>query len=122
MSEKVMITEDDFSIEEVIQRVRSTKDGCVLTFLGTVRADPGVESLDIEDYREMALKQLEGIRSRALEEFDVNDIAVIHRVGRLKVGQNITIIAVASAHRDPAFKAARFMIEELKAKTPIWKH
>lgn len=121
MTTKVEITEADHSIEEIVSRVRGPDSGCVVTFLGTVRADPGVEALVIEDYREMAIKQLEDIRARAIHDFDVNDVAIVHRVGRLEVGQNITIIAVAAAHRDPAFKAARFVIEELKAKTPIWK-
>ena len=121
MAEMVEVTERDFSLDELISRVRGPPSGAVVTFLGTVRADPGVTGLDIEDYREMSLKVLKGIRRRAIEELGANDVAIVHRVGTLDIGENIVGIAVAAAHREQAFTACRFVIEELKARTPIWK-
>jgi molybdopterin synthase catalytic subunit len=121
MSEKVEIIDDELNIEEVISKVRGPATGAIITFLGTVRADPGITHLEIEDYREMTLKLLRDIRQRALEGFDINDVAIVHRVGYLDIGEDIVGIAVAAAHRAQAFDACRFVIEEIKAKTPIWK-
>ena len=67
---------------------------------------------------------LQGLRLRrvgALERFKVEEIVILHRVGRLKVGETILIILVAAAHRDEAFKACRYVLEELKRRVPLWK-
>jgi len=81
MAEMIEMTEEDFSLEELVSKVRGKASGAVVTFLGTVRADPGVASLDIEDYREMSLKILKDIRERAIEEHGANSVAIVHRVG-----------------------------------------
>jgi molybdopterin synthase catalytic subunit len=80
-----------------------------------------VALLEFEHYPGMAEKKLAEIRDRAIREFGLIDITIVHRVGTLPVGENIVLIAVASGHRDEAFRACRFCIDELKRITPIWK-
>ncbi len=80
-----------------------------------------IEALEVEAYEEMALRELERIRAEALERFGVEEAVILHRVGRLKVGEIILVILVASAHRDEAFKACRYILEELKRRAPLWK-
>ncbi len=80
-----------------------------------------VAKLEFEHYPGMAEKILREIRERAIREFGVIDVSIIHRIGTLPIGENIVLIAVAAVHRDEAFKACRFCIDELKRITPIWK-
>jgi molybdopterin synthase catalytic subunit len=122
----VRITRGDFSIDEEIERVKakSTKIGGIAIFLGTVRdvsKGENVENLRFEHYDEMALKMLEEIRGRALHDFDVEEIIMIHRIGELSVGDNIVLIVVGARHRSGAFKACQWCIDELKKIVPIWK-
>ena len=121
MVDKVQVTEKDFSLDEVVDMVRGPRTGAIATFLGTVRADPGVDTLKVEDYRAMALKVLKELREEAIDRFGINDAAIVHRVGDLEVGMNIVAIVVAASHREEAFAACRFLIDELKTRTPIWK-
>ena len=72
-------------------------------------------------YEEMAAKELARVRDQALERFDVTDVAVVHRVGELAMGDASVAVAVASPHRDAAFDACRFVIDTLKQTAPIWK-
>jgi molybdopterin synthase catalytic subunit len=69
----------------------------------------------------MALKQMEGLAEGALEEFKVREVAIVHRVGRLEIGETSVLIVVASAHRGPGFEACRWVIDTLKRRVPIWK-
>jgi molybdopterin synthase catalytic subunit len=120
----IKVTREDFSVEEVIQSLRRKEVGGIVTFIGTVRGESQgrpVEHMEIEAYEEMALHDLEEIRRRALEKFRVEDAAIVHRVGTLKVSENIVLIAVAAAHREEAFDACRFILEEVKRLVPIWK-
>jgi len=120
----IEITSEDFSVDEVIRSMRKRENGAITAFIGIVRGETGgraVERIEIQAYREMALHQLENIRKEALEKFGVNQVSVIHRVGSLEVSDNIVLIVVGAAHRDEAFKACRFVLEELKARVPIWK-
>jgi molybdopterin synthase catalytic subunit len=77
--------------------------------------------LNYEAYEEMALKQIEELARRALAEFKVRDVAIVHRLGRLEIGETSVLIAVASAHRAAAFDACRWLIDTLKRTVPIWK-
>jgi molybdopterin synthase catalytic subunit len=120
----IAITSKDFSVDEVIRSMKTRENGAIVSFLGIVRGETEgviVERLEVQAYEEMALRQLEDIRKEALKKFDVNQIAIIHRRGVLDVTENIVLIAVGGAHRDDAFKACRFVLEELKAKVPLWK-
>ena len=120
----IEITSDDFSVDAVLRRLRDPANGALVAFIGVVRNDTDghpVDRIEVQAYREMALRQLTAIRDAALQQFGVNQIAIIHRVGTLAVAENIVLIAVGGAHREEAFKACRFILEELKAKAPLWK-
>jgi molybdopterin synthase catalytic subunit len=69
----------------------------------------------------MALKQLESLAAQAQSQFAIRDVAIIHRLGRLEIGETSVLIAVASAHRAAAFDACRWLIDTLKRTVPIWK-
>ena len=75
----------------------------------------------IEVYEVMAMRQLEAIRSEVIDKYGVNEVAVVHRYGELKVLDNIVFIAVSSGHRKEAFDACMYFIDELKQRVPIWK-
>ncbi len=122
----VRIQAQPFSVDAEIESLKalSKSIGGIVTFLGTTRdisRGTTVTKLDFEHYPGMAEKKLEEIRNRAISEFGVIDITIIHRIGVLPVGENIVLIVVAAGHRDEAFRACRFCIDELKRITPIWK-
>ena len=122
----IRIQEEPFSLDEEVKRLKrsSPSIGGIVTFLGTTRdisRSKAVAKLDFEHYPGMAEKKLAEIRGRAIKEFGVIDATIIHRVGTMPVGDSIVLILVASEHRDEAFRACRFCIDELKRITPIWK-
>ncbi len=122
----VRIQHEPFSLDQEIEKLKTSSDsiGGIVTFLGTTRdisQGKQVARLEFEYYPGMAEKKLAEIRERAIREFGVIDITIVHRIGTLPVGENIVLIAVASGHRDEAFRACRFCIDELKRITPIWK-
>jgi molybdopterin synthase catalytic subunit len=77
--------------------------------------------LDYEAYEAMAAQQMEGLAREALVRFGVRGVTMVHRLGRLEVGETSVLIVVASAHRGPAFEACRWLIDTLKKTVPIWK-
>ena len=77
--------------------------------------------LDYEAYEEMALEQMEELAQRALEQFQVREVALVHRLGRLEIGETSVLIVVVSPHRGAAFDACRWLIDTLKRSVPIWK-
>ena len=122
----VRVQMSPFSMDAEIERIKgsSRSIGGIVTFLGTTRdvsRGTPVATLEFEHYPGMAEKKLEEIRERAINEFGVIDTTIIHRVGELPVGADIVLIVVAAEHRDEAFRACRFCIDELKRITPIWK-
>ena len=124
--EHIPIQREAFSVDEEIARVKesSSSIGAVVTFLGTTRdisQGKQVAKLEFEHYPGMAEKKLAEIRERAMQDHGVLDVRIVHRVGTLPVGADIVLIIVAAGHRDEAFKACRFCIDELKRITPIWK-
>lgn len=120
----IRVTKNDFSIEEELRRLKNPSVGGIVTFVGVVRAESEerlVDSMEIEVYPEMAEKQLQIIRGEAIKKFSVEEILIVHRYGDLIVGDNIVLIAVSAGHRDSAFNACRYVIDELKKRVPIWK-
>ena len=100
------------------------EDGAVLVFEGVVRNQTRGRKtlyLDYEAYEEMALEQMESLADQALQKFQIRDAAIVHRLGRLEIGETSVLIAVASAHRAAAFDACRWLIDTLKRTVPIWK-
>jgi molybdopterin synthase catalytic subunit len=116
-----MIQEEDFSLDELVQRLKRPELGAIVTFLGVVRADPGVTGIAVEIYREMAAAELEKLEQEALEKFEIETVEIVHREGSLKVGENIVAILVGARHRAEAFRACEYLIDELKKRVPIWK-
>jgi len=124
--ERIRVQHGPFSLDQEIALLKkvSTSIGAIVTFLGTTRDishGKRVARLEFEHYPGMAEKKLKEIRDRAIREFGVIEVTIVHRVGVLPIGENIVLIAVAAGHRDEAFKACRFCIDELKRITPIWK-
>lgn len=122
----VRVQREDFSVDEEINRVRSRSKriGGISIFLGTARdrsKGRDVDSITFEHYEGMAQKKLREIRERALKEFDVIEVLVLHRYGEIGIGENIVLIVVGAEHRAEAFRACKWAIDELKQITPIWK-
>jgi molybdopterin synthase catalytic subunit len=121
---RTAITEEKIDVETVLGEVASSSDGAVLLFLGVVRNHQEgrqVAGLVYDAYREMAEETLERIAGEAEERFATDRIVVLHRVGALDVGEVSTAIAVGTPHREEAYSASRYVIEEIKSRLPIWK-
>ena len=104
--------------------IKRPEDGAAVVFEGIVRNHTRGRRtlyLDYEAYEEMALKQMEELAARALAEYKIRDVAMVHRLGRLEIGETSVLIVVASAHRAAAFDACRWLIDTLKRTVPIWK-
>ena len=120
----IRVTENDFSVDEELRRLKTPSVGGIVTFVGVVRAESEgqqIDSMEIEVYPEMAEKQLQIIREEAIKKFSVEEILIVHRYGNLMVGDNIVLIAASAGHRDSALDACRYVIDELKKRVPIWK-
>jgi molybdopterin synthase catalytic subunit len=117
------LTSEPIDLGPLLDSVQSPSRGGVACFLGTVRDHHGgraVLRLDYSAYVPMAEAEIARIVAEAESRWDVR-VAVHHRLGRLAIGDTAVAIAVASAHRDEAFVACRYVIEELKRRVPIWK-
>ena len=122
---RVEITREPIATEAIVTEMKAGVDGAVCVFDGIVRDNTRGRRtlhLDYEAYEEMALRQIELLRSEALARFGVREIAIVHRLGRLVVGETSVLVAVAAAHRGAAFDACRWVIDNLKKTVPIWKH
>ncbi len=121
---RVEILDGVLPTAEVMESLKAGGDGAVCVFDGIVRNNTrGRQTLylDYEAYREMALAQMRGLAAEAVTRFGVRDVALLHRLGRLEVGETSVLIVVASAHRGAAFEACRWLIDTLKKQVPIWK-
>ena len=118
------VTDAPVRPEEVLRAVGGDEDGAVLLFVGTVRnhADGRpVRGLRYESYEAMAREVLADIAAEAADETGVERLRVVHRVGELTVGEVSVAIAVSSPHREEAYRASRYVIEEIKKRLPVWK-
>jgi molybdopterin synthase catalytic subunit len=121
---RVEILDKVLPTAEVMEQIKAGADGAMCLFDGIVRNNTrGRETLylDYEAYREMALEQMRGLAAEAVARFGVRDVALLHRLGRLQVGETSVLVVVASAHRGQAFEACRWLIDTLKKQVPIWK-
>ena len=119
-----MIVRQVIDAQHIVNALKRGEDGAALVFEGVVRNQTRgrkTRYLEYEAYEEMALAQLEKLTVDALEKFQVRDVAIVHRLGRLEIGETSVLIAVASAHRAAAFEACRWLIDTLKRTVPIWK-
>jgi molybdopterin synthase catalytic subunit len=120
----VSIVRDKIDTCGVLARIKRGEDGAAVVFEGVVRNQTRGRKtlyLDYEAYEGMALTQMEALAGRALKQFQVREVALVHRLGRLEIGETSVLVVVASAHRAAAFDACRWLIDTLKRTVPIWK-
>jgi molybdopterin synthase catalytic subunit len=120
----ILVTEQDFSVDEVLRKIRSKRTGAIVSFVGVVREeDRGrkIKKMEMEAYKGMAERELSDLREKAMKKFGLEEVTIIHRVGSLSPGDNIVLIAVSSGHRKEAFAGAEYLIDELKKVVPLWK-
>lgn len=123
MKAETLITSDPIGVDAVSD-VASPADGALVVFYGIVRGETegrSVSVLEYEAYTAMAEQKMHEIAAEALEKWNVDRIRIVHRVGALGVGEISVAVAVAAAHRGPAFDACEFCIDTLKQTVPIWK-
>jgi molybdopterin converting factor subunit 1 len=119
-----MLTREPIEADGIVAAAKQGEDGCVVVFDGIVRNNTRGRHtlhLDYEAYEEMAEKQMRELAQEARKRFAVRLVAMVHRLGRLQVGETSVLIVVAAAHRGPAFEACRWLIDTLKKTVPIWK-
>lgn len=121
---RAAIVRERIDTQSVAEGIKRGEDGAVVAFEGAVRNQTRGRKtlyLDYEAYEAMALRQLEDLTAEAMKRFSVRDVAIVHRLGRLQIGETSVLIVVASAHRAAAFDACRWLIDTLKRTVPIWK-
>ena len=120
----VSIVHQRIDAHTIVTSLERPEDGALVIFDGMVRNNSrGRRTLYLvyEAYEEMALAQIRVLALKVLADFPIRDVAIVHRLGRLEVGETSVLIAVASAHRAAAFDACRWLIDTLKKTVPIWK-
>lgn len=116
----ISIQTEDVDIGALIKAAKQPGTGAIVVFDGIVR-DDDIREMELEAYRDVAEKELAGIARDAAAKFGLLSVDIVHRVGRLKVGDNILVIIVGAGHRREAYEGSRFVIERIKAGVPIWK-
>lgn len=120
----IELTENPIDTAAAVEAVRSPAAGAVVVFLGTAREMTGARrtrSLDYEAYPEMARAKLAELERKARARWPLVECVLVHRLGHLAIGEVSVAVAVSSAHREPAFEAARWLIDRVKQVVPIWK-
>jgi len=122
----IKITNKDFSLDDLYSNIKSHKNGAVSIFLGTVREDlfnekTSIESIFLECYEDLALKQLDKIRTEAIHKWNLNNCIIVHRVGKIPLGDKIVFIMTSSPHREESIRSNEFIIDQLKTKAAFWK-
>lgn len=118
------LVREPIDVPALIRHVRAPEDGAIVTFDGFVRNqshDHPTLYLDYEAYESMALAKMREIGAQLHEKHRVHRVAIVHRLGRLEIGETSVFIAVSAPHRAAAFDACRFAIDTLKRTVPIWK-
>jgi len=118
------IVRDSIDTRGIVAKLKRGEDGAVVVFEGIVRNQTRGRKtlyLNYEAYEEMALRQMESLGEQAVQQFQIRDLAIVHRLGRLEIGETSVLIGVVSAHRAAAFDACRWLIDTLKRTVPIWK-
>lgn len=121
----IEITQTPILPEEAINKVRKDAYGCVVTFVGTVRASSCGERVLFLEYdasaQELARRELKRIAEEIQAKWQLEDIAIHHRMGKLKVGEITFVVAIAAPHRKEAFEACQYAIDSFKQVVPIWE-
>jgi molybdopterin synthase catalytic subunit len=120
----IELCDEALSPERCLEAVRVAGSGGIVTFIGCVRdhsEGKSVSYLEYEAYEPMAVAKLRQVADEACERWPVQRVAIQHRVGRLEIGEDAVVIAVACPHRGDAFEACRYIIDRIKEIVPIWK-
>lgn len=120
----IVVTEEAIDVAAVLDAVEGHGEGAAVLFLGRVRdhtGDKDVTHLDYDAYGDMARAEMEALAEEARRDHGAHRVAIVHRTGRLELGDVAVAIAVASPHRPEAFEACRWLIDTLKQRVPIWK-
>ena len=120
----IELVREPIRANELVTHVKAPEDGAVVVFDGIVRNHSGgnaTEYLEYEAYEPMALAKMREIGDEVRRNFPIHRLAIVHRLGRLEIGETSVFIAVSSPHRRAAFEACRFAIDTLKRTVPIWK-
>ncbi len=118
------LVREPIDVQALIRHLRASGDGAIVTFDGFVRNQSHHRPtlyLDYEAYESMALAKIREIGAQLHEKFAIHGVAIVHRLGRLEIGETSVFIAVSAPHRAAAFDACRFAIDTLKRTVPIWK-
>jgi MoaE-MoaD fusion protein len=121
---EVRIVRERIDAAAVVERLKRPEDGAAVIFDGVVRDNTRARRtlyLEYEAYEPMALQQMESLATQARERFAVRAASIVHRLGRLEIGETSVLIVAAAAHRGAAFEACRWIIDTLKKTVPIWK-
>jgi molybdopterin synthase catalytic subunit len=122
--QEIRITSEKIQVQTCIDFVRDNGAGAISTFVGSVRNisnDKKVVRLEYESRESMAVKEMEKIAEVALVRYHLIKICIIHRVGRLEIGEDSVVIAVSGRHRKDTIAGCSYIIETLKKTVPIWK-
>ena len=120
----IEITNRALDPQPITAAVRRDSNGAVVTFLGATRRNSmgkGVLYLEYEAYEPMALKKLSEIADEVTEKWGIEDVAIVHRIGRLEIEDVSLVVAIASPHRKEAFQACGYVVDRIKEDVPIWK-
>ena len=116
----IKIQTEDVDIGALITAAKKHGTGAVVVFDGIVR-DDDITEMELEAYEDVARAELEKIAKTATEQFRLFHVDIIHRIGRLSIGENILIIIVSASHRQEAYAGSRYIIDEIKKSVPVWK-
>jgi molybdopterin synthase catalytic subunit len=120
----VRVQREDFEPGTEIARLQREDAGAIVSFVGVVRGESHGEklvSMTLEHFPGMTERELERIAKEARSRWSLQGVSVVHRVGELKPGERIVLVATAAAHRRAAFEAAEFLMDYLKTRAPFWK-
>lgn len=123
-SDRFELVREPIAAAELLSFVRADHDGAIVTFDGFVRNESHgrrTEYLDYEAYEAMALAKMKEIGAELRQKYPIDRVVIVHRLGRLQVGETSVFIAVSAPHRGAAFDACRYAIDTLKKTVPIWK-
>ena len=123
--DKIVVQTEDFDLTTEVSHTRNNNPqiGAIVSFIGTVRdLHPGsISSMTLEHYPEMTEKSLKSIVIEARERWDLQNVTIIHRIGKLKVNDQIVLVVTTSKHRQAAFESCYFIMDYLKTDAPFWK-
>ncbi len=116
----ITVQADDVDIGALIAGAKVPGTGAVVVFDGVVR-DDGITEMELEAYADVAIAEMEKIAGEATHLHRLLHVDIIHRIGKLAVGENILVIVVSAGHRPEAYAGSRYIIEEIKKSVPVWK-